>query len=102
MRGALDAQRVRILVQRVDHAISQAADGFAILDRALDDLVLNIGDIAHIGHLVASRTQPALHYIKRNHRARMPQMPQVIHGHSADIHADMARLHRGKGLQRTR
>ena len=102
MRGALNTQCIRILMQRFNHAVGQATDGFAILDRPLDDLVFNIGDIAHIGHPVATRTQPALHHIKRNHRARMPQMAQVVHRHTADIHADVSRLHRGKRLQRTR
>ena len=55
-RGAFNAQRIGILMQRVDHAISQAADGFAVFHRSLDDLVINIGDVAHIGHLVAGGT----------------------------------------------
>ena len=102
VRGALYAQRVGVLVQGVDHAIRQAADGLAVLHGAADDLVVNIGDVAHIGHGQTRGAQPALHHVKGNHRARMAQVTQVIHGHAADIHAHMAGFERNKRLQGTR
>ena len=85
-----------ILVQRVNHAIGQAANGLAVFHCAADDLVFNVGDIAHIGHLEATDAQPALHHIKRQHRARMSQVTEVIDRHAAYIHADMALLNRNK------
>ena len=87
--GAFNAQRIGILVQRVDHAIGQAADGFTVFHGALDDLVVNIRDIAHIGHTVAAGAQPALHHVERHHGTGVAQMAEVVHGHAAHIHAHM-------------
>ena len=102
VRGALDAQRVGILVQRVDHAVGQATDGLAIGDGALDDLVVNVGDVAHISNTQATGLEPALYHVKRNHRARMAEVAQVIHRHAAHIHAHMARFERNEVFQSTR
>jgi hypothetical protein len=101
-RGALDTQRIRILVQRIDHAIGQAADGLAVFHRTPDDLVVDVGDVAHIGHLVAAGAQPALHHVESHHGARMAQVAEVIDRHAADVHAHMARLERRKRFQCTR
>ena len=102
VRGALYAQRVGILVQGIDHAVGQAADGFAVVHGALDDFVVDVGDVAHVGHAVAAGAQPALHHIKRHHGAGMAQVAQVVHGHAADVHAHMAGFERGKRFQCTR
>ncbi|MNZ86245.1 hypothetical protein D3C78_1050620 [compost metagenome] len=99
---AFDAQGVRILVQRRNHAVGQLADGFAVFHGPTDDLVVDVGDVAHIGHAQAAGAQPALHDIKGDHGAGMPQMTQVIDGHAAHIHADVARLKRRKRFQCTR
>ena len=100
--GALYAQRVGILVQGIDHAVGQTADGFAVVHGALDDFVVDVGDVAHVGHAVAAGAQPALHHIKRHHGAGMAQVAQVVHGHAADVHAHMAGFERGKRFQCTR
>ena len=47
---ALDAQGIGILVQGLDHAIGQRTNGFAVFKSAPDDLVINVGDVAHISH----------------------------------------------------
>ena len=74
-----------------DHGIGQRADSYAALNCTLDDLVINIGDVAHIGHGVTAGTQPALHHIKGHHHARMADVAQVIHRHAADVHTHLAR-----------
>ena len=89
---ALDAQCVGVLVQRVDHAVGQVADGFAVFQRALDDLVVDVGDVADISDTQATGLEPALHHVKGNHRAGMAQVAQVIHRHATHVHAHMARL----------
>ncbi len=90
MGRTFNAQGIGVLVQGLDHAVGQRAYGFAVLDCAPDDLVVNIGDIAHIGHLETTGFEPSLHDVKRNHGARMPQVAEVVHGHAADVHAHMA------------
>jgi len=102
VRGSLDAQRIRVLVQGFDHAVGQGPNGLAVVKGALDDLVVNVGDVAHVGHPKAAGTQPALHHIKRHHGAGMTQVTEVIDRHAADVHAHMTGFERNKRLQRTR
>ena len=85
----LDTQGIGVLVQGVDHAIGQAADGFAVFNGALDDLVVNVGDVAHVSDLQARGAQPTLHDVECHHGPRMPQMAQVVHRHAAHVHAHM-------------
>jgi len=102
VRGALDAQRVGILVQRVDHAVGEAADAFLVLHRTLDDLVVHVGDVAHVVHAIAARLEPALHHVEGDHRAGVAEVAVVVDGHAAHVHADLARLQGRKDLQLTR
>ena len=92
--GALNPKGVSVLVQRIDHAIGQAADGFAVFKGTFDDLVVDIGHVAHISNLVATGLEPALHHVKGDHRAGMAQMAQVIDRHATDVHAHMAGIGR--------
>ena len=101
-RGRLDAQRADVLVHGSDHLVGELADGDAALQRTFDDLVVNVGDVAHIGHAHAAGLEPALHYIKRHHHAGVANVAQVINGHAADVHADVARFERRKVFQCTR
>ena len=101
-QGTLYAQRVRILVQRVDHAVGQGTDGLAIFDRAADDFVIDVGDVAHVAHTQAARLEPALHHVKCHHGTGVSQVAQVVHGHAADIHAHMPGLQGRKRLKGTR
>ena len=100
--GALNTQGVGVLVQGIDHAIGQAANGFAVFHGALDDLVVNVRDVAHIGDAIAACAQPALHHVKGDHGTSMAQVAQVINRHAADIHADMSGFKRRKRFQCTR
>ena len=102
MRGAFDAQGVGVLVQRVDHAVGQRTNGLAVLHGTTDDLVVDIGDVAHIGHAISAGPKPALHHVESDHGARVSQVAQVVHGHAAHIHAHMARFDWRKRFQCTR
>ena len=57
---------------------------------ALDDLVVDVGDVAHIGHVVAARPQPAADHVEHHHHARMAEVAVVVHGHAAHVHAHLA------------
>ena len=100
MLGPLDAQGIGILVQGIDHALGQRAQGLAVIHCALDDLVVNVGDVAHVFDLVATDFEPALNHIKRHHRSGMAQVAQVVHGHAANVHAHHTRRDRRKGFHR--
>jgi len=45
VRRRQDAQQADVLVHRVDHLVGELADGDAALQRTLDDLVLDVGDV---------------------------------------------------------
>ncbi|MNV52694.1 hypothetical protein D3C71_1448010 [compost metagenome] len=101
-RWRLDAQQADVLVHGHNHLVGELADGDAALQRALDDLVVDVGDVAHVGHAQAAGLEPALHHVERHHHAGVADMAQVVNGHAAHIHAHMARFERGKVFQCTR
>ncbi|MNT43025.1 hypothetical protein D3C72_1794760 [compost metagenome] len=74
----------------LDEARGQLADGLAVLGRAADDLVVDVGDVLHIRHLVAGGTQPAVHHVEHHHHASVANVTIVVHRHAAHIHADLA------------
>ena len=96
---ALYTQSVGIAVQIIDHAVGERLDGFTIVQRPADDFVVNIGDVAHISHLIATGLEPALHHIKGEHGAGVAQVAIVIHRHAAYIHAHTAGLDGGEIFQ---
>jgi hypothetical protein len=102
VRRALDAQRVEIAVHARDHAIGELAHGLAVLDGAPNDLVVDVGDVAHERHAQTAGPEPTLHQVERDVRARMADVAIVVDRDAAYIHAHMARLDRGKILQGAR
>ena len=88
--GGLDAEFGDVQMHGFDHLVGQRANADAAFNCALDDLVVNIRDVAHIGHAVPAALEPALHHIESHHHARVPNVAQVINRHAANIHADMA------------
>ena len=85
-----------------NHFVGQLADGNAALQGSFDDLVINVGDVADIGHAIPAGAQPFLHHIEGNHHARMSDVAQVINRHAANIHAHMVGFQRNKWLHVTR
>ena len=78
-----------IFMHRGDHAASEGLEGFTVLLGAPNDLVVDIGDVAHIGQLVAAMAQPARNHIECHHYPCMPDVAEVIDRHTADVHADL-------------
>jgi hypothetical protein len=81
---------------------SVARGSRSVLERAADDLVVNIRDVAHVGHLVTERAQPPLHDVEHDHHARVTDMAIVVYGHPADVHPYDAILQRHESLLVTR
>ncbi len=88
--GLFDPERRVVLVHRRDEARGQRLDRLMVLLRALDDLVVDVGDVAHVGHLESERAQPAAHDVEHQHDPRMAEVAVVVDRHAADIHADAA------------
>ena len=87
-----------ILMHRGNKALGQRVTAFAIFTGSLDDLVIDIGDIAHILNLVTTCTQVTSYHIECHQHSRMSQVTVVIDRHTADIHTNLARLNRDKTL----
>ena len=98
----LDEEPVAVLVQRRDHLLGELADRDAALERAPDDLVVDVGDVAHVGDAVADRLEPALRHVEGDHEPRMAHVAVVVDRDAADVEAGMARLDRREGLGRPR
>ncbi len=64
----------------------------------LDNLVVNIGDIAHIRDLVTGGAKPARNHIKNHHHACMAQVAKVVYGHAANVHTYGIWFYGGKSL----
>jgi hypothetical protein len=88
----LHAERRGILVHRLDEARGEALDRLLVLLGALDDLVLDIGDVANVGDLVTERPQPAPDHVERDQEPRMPQVTIIVYGHPAHVHAHPPRI----------
>ncbi|MDT4843544.1 hypothetical protein FQZ97_774780 [compost metagenome] len=86
---AQHAQARLVLVHGRDHALDQRLERLAVLVGAADDLVVDVGDVAHVGQVVAALAQPAGDHVERHHHPRMADMAEVIDGHAADVHAHL-------------
>ena len=90
--GLFHAERRHVLVHGADVALGERRHALALLGGAADDLVVDVGDVAHVGDAQAAGAQPALHHVEHHHHARMPEMAVVVHGHAAHVHPHFARV----------
>ena len=77
-----------------DHARGEHLKRFAVFTGTVDDLVFDVGDVAHIGQIVTAKTQPACYQVKSHHAAAVTQMAIVVHGHAAHVHAHIVAVQR--------
>ncbi len=92
------ADRGDVGVHRGDHLVGQCAHRDAALERAADDLVVDVGDVAHVGHVEAERAQPAVDDVEGRHHPRVTHVAEVVDRHAADVHAHLAGLERDEGF----
>ena len=97
MVGRQRAKRRNILMKAADRIFAQPANINLAFSRACDDLVIHIGDIAHIGNLVEPVAQQPHQHVEHHDRARIANMDAVIDGGAAGIYADIFWIKRGKG-----
>ncbi len=89
-----DVEARLVLVHRGDHALGQRVERLAVFIGAVDDLVVDVGDVAHIGQVVTAETQPAGHQVEGNHAAAVADVAVVVHGHAAHVHAHFVAIER--------
>ena len=92
----LDIHAFHILFALGDVALGDRPCINALLDRFLDDLVIDIGKVGYIIDIVSFIFEVTSHRIKYNHRSCVSDMDKVVHGRSAYIHFYFSRFHRNK------
>ena len=60
------------------------------LPRPVDDLVVDVGEVAHEAHLVAEEAQVAVDDVERDQGAGVADVRAVVDGDAAHVHADLA------------
>jgi len=68
-----DTERGAVVVIGADEALRQGGHRLAVLLRALDDLVVDIGDVADERYAVARRHEMAPHHVEHDQHPRVPR-----------------------------
>jgi hypothetical protein len=63
--------------------------GLAVLDGALDDLVVDVSDVADVLDLVARRLEPAVDDVERHHHPGVTDVAVIVDRHPAHVHVDL-------------
>ena len=92
-RWTVHPQCIKIFVHGGGETLYHVQKVFFVFVGAFDDFVVDIGDVAHVIHVITAVTQVSHNQIERQKRTGMTQMTVVIHRHTADVHADLARYH---------
>ena len=63
----------------------------------VEDLVVDVGDIAHERHLVAQSLEPAAHHVERDGGADVADMRRALHGGATHVDTDLTWFDRREG-----
>lgn len=91
---AQHAEGVEVLVHVADQTFGEIVAGDLGLGGALDDLVIHVGDVAHIGEIVTGVTQVAGHHVEGDEGAAVADMTVIVDSDATHIHAHLARVDR--------
>ena len=92
------AEGIAVFVHGSNVTIRQLLNGFTTLVGAVNDFVVDIGNVAHVLDLITLCHQPAVDHIEHDHDPGMAQVTEVVNGHPADVHTHLPRMNR---LQRS-
>ena len=81
----LDAQELAILVEHLDHGIRELADGLLLLGRALDDPVVDVGEVHHLLDAPSAQPQHAPQQVLEEERAEVAEVRRVVDRGTARI-----------------
>ena len=98
--GLEQTERGEVFFVRADEAFGQRLDRFPVLVGPLDDLVVDVRDVANVREAVTARAQVARDDIEHDQHAGMTEVGVVVDGHAADVHAHFARPQRNELLLR--
>ena len=100
--SSTDPQVVAILEERLDEGHGQFADRDAARDRALDHLVIDVGQVHYLVNVPSlERDRPAQQILEEK-CAEVAEMGGIVDCWSARIHADCFSVGGGQRLDRPR
>jgi len=79
-------------------ACGQLVEIFSVFLGTSDNLVVDVGNVAHVSHIVTLCPQPTQHDIEHHHHPRMADVAVVVNRHAAYVHPHLARFDRLKHL----
>ncbi len=85
-----------VLVHGGDHSLDQRLERLAVLAGTADDLVVDVGDVTHVGHVVAAVAQPTGDHVERDHHPCMTDVAEVIDRHATDVHTHLIAFQRAE------
>ena len=88
--GDLDAERREVLLVRADEPRGQRLGRLAVLGGAVDDVVVDVGDVPDVRDLEAAVPQVAAHDVEGDQRAGVANVAVVVDGESTDVHLHVA------------
>src|SRR5215475_2807994 len=86
----LDADGRHVLLVLRDVPLRDGRGGHALLIGPSDDAVVHVGVVLDEGDLVVAEAQVAPHHVENDGAPRMPDVAEIVHGHSAHVHARLA------------
>ena len=96
--GREEVQPRAVLGERGRRALGQGLDGLAAQARPLHDLVVDVGDVAHVGDGEPARAKPPHDEVEHGERARIADVDIVVDRGAADIDARAAGNQRDEGF----
>jgi hypothetical protein len=91
-QSAAASWRRRVLAEAHGAAHGQLARGLAELGGALDDLVVDVGDVADVGDLGIAASEVAVNDVVGHERARVADVERAVDGGPANVHAYVLRV----------
>ncbi len=88
--GFEHAERCVILVHRLNEARGQRLDWLMVLGGALDDFVVDICDVTHVGNIETRGAQPARDHVEYQQEPRVAKVAIVVNCHPADVDTHLA------------
>ena len=90
--GLEHAQRRHVVVERPGETPRQLIDRLAGLLGGVDDLVVDVGDVADVGDAAVVALEDPVQHVEDDHRAGVAEMGEVVDRGPAHIHAHMVRI----------
>ena len=88
-------QRLHVGHEPAHLARRQLVPAHTVAARALEQRVVDVGHVLHVGDAHARGLQPAHQHVERAEREGMPKMPRVVGRNAADVERKLSRRARG-------